>query len=46
MKMMSIVGDVKTGRVMLVCDGLWAFAFIGSSYLRPRGRDTAIPTAA
>jgi hypothetical protein len=46
MTKVSIVGDVKTGRVMLVCDGLWTFAFIGSSYRRPRGRDTAIPTAA
>jgi hypothetical protein len=34
MTKVSIVGDVKTGRIMLVCDRPWAFAFIGSTSLR------------
>jgi hypothetical protein len=46
MTKVSIVGDVKTGKVMLVCDRPWAFAFIGSSYQRPQGRDTTVPDAA
>jgi hypothetical protein len=46
MTKVSIVGDVKTGRVMLVCDGPWAFPVIGFSHPQSRGRGPAMPTAA
>jgi hypothetical protein len=45
-KKMSIVGDVKTGRVLLVWDGPWAFPFEGLSSRRARGRGTTIQAAA
>ncbi len=42
----SIVGDVKTGRVLLVWDGPWAFPSKGLSSRRARGRGTTIQAAA
>jgi len=46
MKKMSIVGDVKTGKVLVIHDGPWAFPVKGLTYRRTRGRGTAIPAAA
>ncbi len=45
-KKMSIVGDVKTGRVLLVWDGPWAFPYKGLLSRRARGRGTRIRAAA
>jgi hypothetical protein len=46
MKNMSILGDVKTGRVLLIYDGPRAFPFKRVTYRRVRGSSTRIPTAA
>ena len=46
MKKMSIVGEVKTERVLLIYDGPWAFPLKGSTYRAARGRGTTAPPAA
>jgi|GEM_PF-6545377 len=46
MKKISVVGEVKTKRVMLIYDGPWTFPLEGSTNRPTRGRDTTAPPAA
>ena len=46
MKKVSIAGDSKTGKVLLVCDGPWAHRVKNLRSRRARGKRTKIQTAA
>ena len=45
MKKISIVGEVKTERVMLIYDVPWAFPLKGPTYQPAHGERTAAPSA-
>jgi len=46
MKTVTIVGEVRTKRVLLIYDGPWAFSAKGLTYPPARSRGTTAPSAA